>query len=846
MKKIGSVFTIISIVLMILSCANSTPSVPRADAKVMLNQAVAVSKAVGSSSNETLSGVSTYSVSLGAISKENGKWIISADQSGKRNESFPGTASEFVIKNVELGTYAVIIDAFGPDGKTKMFNGSGDDYLTVSENDSNSVSVSLASVNTGKYTGSASITFNWKDIAETNETIKSAMKDGGLVFILYYYDEASSSWIEAGRSEPTGTSTTWYQFEVGNLPVSTGIQLKYALATKSGVMLNPALYSPTTQIFSDLTAKQKGTDNSDIYTIKDEEINSSDNVYDVSYSSDPDEGSSVTLTWKNQTENGDVLFDYVTIKYSSPLVSEKTVTVQTNGSDTSSYTITDMAMGDEYTVSFQAHHKTGLVSSFYTFPEKVIAKIILEAPKSISIDTDGNAFKITWGPVDGADSYAIYRSVNGRDFTFLEKVGVDTKLYSDSSLYSYNSYAYKVMGMRGEVEGELSLPTASLKISENRVTVKEPDLKNDFSITPSDKDKMAILPGADGFCVSISDKDEVLEYSWRINGNEVKTASAEKGGTFLNITEKNAIEFGLVEGSNKLSLNIKTTSGTYSSTPEEFVYVKVPSTGVKFASMQNRFSTTYESGETRTIQLSASTLPANSTVKDVVYKSSDVSIAKVDEETGLVTLTGEPGNVVISASPRFFPDIQEELELEIYKTTITSAEQLVNKVNEIIHTPIDKANTAFSGDWWAYTGGEIGENEARVYTSTGVEIKNSSSAFWGTTQNSGSIKFINYDIEDFTLNGSLSTYAYNPGGIGESGYLGTDPLNYIGYGDLNNTLTVTLPYNQGTATVKYNSVNVINRGGSYTVTFNDAIGYDGTLVGKQPDVTDSSSITPIL
>ena len=262
--------------------------------------------------------------------------------------------------------------------------------------------------------------------------------------------------------------------------------------------------------------------------------------------------------------------------------------------------------------------------------------------------------------------------------------------------------------------------------------------------------------------------------------------------------------------------------------------------------MQNRFSTTYESGETRTIQLSASTLPANSTVKDVVYKSSDVSIAKVDEETGLVTLTGEPGNVVISASPRFFPDIQEELELEIYKTTITSAEQLVNKVNEIIHTPIDKANTAFSGDWWAYTGGEIGENEARVYTSTGVEIKNSSSAFWGTTQNSGSIKFINYDIEDFTLNGSLSTYAYNPGGIGESGYLGTDPLNYIGYGDLNNTLTVTLPYNQGTATVKYNSVNVINRGGSYTVTFNDAIGYDGTLVGKQPDVTDSSSITPIL
>ena len=93
------------------------------------------------------------------------------------------------------------------------------------------------------------------------------------------------------------------------------------------------------------------------------------------------------------------------------------------------------------------------------------------------------------------------------------------------------------------------------------------------------------------------------------------------------------------------------------------------------------------------------------------------------------------------------------------------------------------------------------------------------------------------------FSGTLYISCRNGGAVG---YSGTDKLEIIGYGNNSNTLTVTLPYNQGTATVKYNSVNVINRGGSYTVTFNDAIGYDGTLVGKQPDVTDSSSITAIL
>lgn len=853
MRKIGSMSSILMIVLMILSCANSTPGVPRADATVMIKNASPITaKNINDqtdSDSSASSDISTYSVCLGRITNKNGKWVISADQTGKRNESFPGSATQFIIRNVEYGEYAVIIDAFGKDGKTKLLNGTGERYLTVDENSSNSVAVNLAEISTKKYTGSASMTFNWSGIAETNETIKSAMADGGLVFILYYYDEGNNTWIEAGKSSATGTSTTMFQFVVDNLPVATDLRLKYALTTKSGIMLNPSLATPKTQIFSDLISIQNGTDNSDIYKITDAEINSADNVYDVTYTSGPDEGSSVTLSWKNQVQDGDVIFDYVTIKYSSPIVAEKTATVQVNGSDTSSFTITDMAMGDEYTVRFQAHHKTGLVSSYYTYPEKVIAKIILEAPKSISAAVDGNAFTISWGDVEGSDSYAIYRSVNGRDFEFLEKVEKsDKNRFSDSALYSYNTYAYKVMGMRGEVEGELSLPTSDLVISDNRVTVKEPEIKDGFDFTPSDSNKMAILPNSDGLCVSISESSAVTEYIWQVNGTEVKTATADNGGTFINMTEGIAGSLGLKEGKNTLELSIKTSSGTFKSEPTEFVYVKVPTTGVNIVSTENRVSTTLKSGEARVIELKASTLPSDSTVKEVVYHSSDESIAKVDEETGIVTLTGGTGKVKISVSPKYFDDVEEIIELDIYKATITTAESLVDIVNGILNTPIKAANQTFTGDWWA-NDGAFDSYEGKTYNDiANVTVHGSDAPFaWSSSQENGYIEFKSgYSINGFSIVGKISLLALDDGGVNQ-GYLGNDPLYILGHGEFNDTLNITLPHNQGTATIKYNNVNVIDRGGSYSVIFDCRNGYEGEIeAGKEYSITDSSSITAIL
>ncbi len=843
MRRYGSLSAIVLIVLMILSCTNTTPGIPRADATVMLRSPSAATASINSTREVAYPDVATYAVSLGAIESRNGRWVISPDQSGKRNESFPGSASEFVIKNVELGTYAVIIDAFGTDGRTKLFNGRGDDYLTVSKDGSNSVAVSLASIETGRYTGSASITFSWKDAAD-DDAVRSIMDNGGFVFIIYYYNAASSSWVEAGRSAATGKSATTYQFEVGKLPVSTGLSIRYALTASDGTMLNPSLLTTTTQIFPDLTSIIPGSESSEVLTLGKEDIMSMDNIYDVSYASGPDEGSSVTISWKNPMVDDEVIFDYVTVRYSSPTVSEKTAKVDISGNEESSFTISGMKMGDEYTVSFQAHHKTGFSSSWYEYPEPIAAEIILEAPLSVSARRDGNAFTLSWSKVKGADSYAIYRSENGREFKFLTNVG-DTTVYSDSSLYSYKVYAYKVMGMRGEVEGSLSSQTPQMAISENIVTISKPELSEGFDITPSEPEKMVIFPETADLCVSISAIDDAAGYSWSINGTDAKAETAENGGTFIVIEDSPLLQ----EGINKLCLTVHTASGPVKSNDVDFMVVKTPSTGVAITPVNTRVSTALSTGEERQVQLSATTLPETSTVKNAVYQSSNPDIAIIDEKTGLMTLTGGTGTVVITVSPEYHTGISETIEFDVYKTGFTDAESLVNTVNSILAAPIAAADKEFGGDWW----GTDSWYEGYLYDKMpGIAVHSSDGTYAGSaSQTNGYIEFpsdysFTCSVGEASIKGKLSLQAKG-NNDGWAGYLGTDPLEIIGKGDGDDTLTITLPDNQGLAYIKYNGVNVMERSGSYTVTFEKDNGYDGNLkAGVGYTVEDSESITAIL
>ena len=220
------------------------------------------------------------------------------------------------------------------------------------------------------------------------------MKNGGLVFILYRYDESSASWVQAGRSEATGTDATQYEFVVEGLPVSTGLRLKYALATSTDIMLNPILTTPIAQVYSGLTSVQKGNDGSYIYKISENEISSATNVYDIVSTYEDSrvtKGAGIKFTWKNQMQNGECLFDTVTVicydSKNTQVGSEQVINVS---GETGECIINGLTSGEIYHVTFQAHHKSGLVSPIYTL-ENVVIPMNAPAPNTASI-TMSNVF----------------------------------------------------------------------------------------------------------------------------------------------------------------------------------------------------------------------------------------------------------------------------------------------------------------------------------------------------------------------------------------------------------------------------------------------------------------------
>ena len=820
-------FLSLAIIIFMVSCSGS-PDNTGADVIVSLgNRNVSTSTLLP----DTIPEIGTYTVSLAEVIYKDGEWQLS-DSKEKRIESFPGNTDEFRFENVRLGRYTVSIQAMD-EKALPVLNGSGTENLAVTASGTNTVTVELAPISDNTYTGSASMTFDWSDLALSNETVQDAMEKGGLVFILYRFDETESRWVEAGRSEATGEEATRLEFVVDVLPVSTGLRLKYALATADGVMLNPVLTTPIAQIYANLTSVQD-VNGKKVYSISANEISNATNVYDVEWTYGPEEGSSVTLSWKNQKYGSDILFDYVTVKYSSVAgkTHEENVAVT---SEKSSYTISDMTMGDEYTVSFQAHHKSGLVSPVYTYPEKISAEVLLDAPTALKAEAGTDSIIISWSAVTGAESYIVYRSINGGEFEELSDAG-NTTSFADSDLYASNEYAYAVIAVRGEVRSEMSEETEPLRIAESVIVITTTKPDSNFVISISEQEKMVITPEISELAVSVAPIDGVTAYTWYINGVEAKSGSAENGGTFIKITkESDGVRTDLENGLNSLMLAVTTADGTFSS-EVKFAVVSVLDEGVNISLPGDiaRLSTKLESGEERTIKLDAKVYPDNATLQSIAYESDNEEIAVVDS-TGLVTLKGGTGKVTITASPSYGESA--EIVLDIYEATFKSAEEIVNAINKELGKHVSGANQKFEGDWWP---GEFADE----YTATGVKIETST----GASQSAGYIEFSSYtaetEIGNISINGKLMVYADNPDGWG---YLGTEPIKTIGYGSDSNTLTVTLPGNQGSVDIKYNSVNVIDRGGSYTLSFSDTVGYEeGEFHGGNPVVADSSSLAAIL
>ena len=842
-------------VIMVLSACTNSPGVPTADAVITINGG-SPEKAARSAVQprtmlpENLPEISAYDISLSEVKSEAEGTVYSAGTPTRFTTSELETAITF--KNLKLGTYAVTVNAIGKTGAEYVLTGAGDDYLRVTADGNNTVNVTMGMITDNEFTGSVSMTFDWADIANTNETIMNAMKNGGLFFILYYYDDSSKTWMEADRSEKTGTKTN-LEFIVNDLPCSTGLRLKYALATADGVILNPALTTTVAQIYKDMISIQKGNNGNYIYYISDSEISGAVNVYNVNHKYGPDEGSSVTLTWNNQMVDGKSLFDYVNIKYSSAKVSEKIEKCTDVSGATSSFDIKGMEAGDEYTVSFQAHHTSGLLSSWYVYEEKVSAEVIVKAPTDVTAEKVPNAINVSWTGVDGATAYTVYRSDNNGSYTAIAEKITNTS-YSDTSISTGYDYSYKIQAFIGELAGDQSEASNTVKANDSVINISA-DKPEDIQASFNQEGDLVLIRGSkEPLTVSVGNIEGVSLYTWYINGAEAKSAGPD-GGTFIDITETtNGVYQDPKTITNKLELVVTDASGyKYSSGTITLYVVNSLPTGVQINyNGPTRISSETSEGVQRTISLAdLKTEVIGGDVKDIVYTvEGNTALAEIKD--GKI-IFNNPDNytnaddykVTIKASS--INDKSATIEFELYKPTLKDATSLVDALNITFNSIFSEAKVE---DWRGAETNEVNKENSIVYDKNGVYIVRP----YTVGPDGGYVTISNCeisldDIEDVILNTKENgQIKIAPSGENNSLWWAKNDKLAIWGDDNTSYLDIILPYNQGTVTIRYDHINVENntRSGKYYVTFNNLMGFNESFTkDRTVEVLDSDVPTAL-
>lgn len=158
----------------------------------------------------------------------------------------------------------------------------------------------------------------------------------------------------------------------------------------------------------------------------------------------------------------------------------------------------------------------------------------------------------------------------------------------------------------------------------------------------------------------------------------------------------------------------------------------------------------------------------------------------------------------------------------------------VNIILNILKPAFKAANDSFGGDWWL----ETYHTDNYKYPTTGMvfNLKGSWIATYEYTENYLAIT----SYEDTNTNLKLSSSAniqFAVANGGGAGYLGTDPLNKIGYGS-NGTIVAT-PTDSKLKSFKitFNDVNVYTTGGSFSVSIGN---------GKTVTIENTSDLPRIL
>ena len=444
----------------------------------------------------------------------------------------------------------------------------------------------------------------------------------------------------------------------------------------------------------------------------------------------------------------------------------------------------------------------------------------LATPGNVMAEAVAEGISVSWGHVDGAEKYEIWRSVDGAFSEKLTEALPTDTAYLDTSIWTGKSYSYAVKAVGTAsgvvVDSLVSSYTSAVTPAEPTLTIVLPTGTTDIAAAFTGiSEGVSYVLGESGVTVEIAEIEGVSDYAWYLNAEKIDIADGASPRRVTVTASTPGLSLETIGAAQDLMLVVAKDGEQFSATIRFYV-VNNPVTSVAFSSANGTLVATDSP-----VKLSASVIPSNADVKDLVWTSLDEGVATVSLD-GTVTALKE-GTATIRATAGADSRYYADCEVTCYVPL--THETFLNYVNGFLKTQLQAADTQFGGDWWQPSGAKYSNSDETVTV-------NASSK---TSQNDGTTKFLNYvpatEFGHWILSSDdIYTHAANGGG---AGYLGTDPLQYVGSQN-KGTITVTLPYNQGTGSVKYNSV-VVNgtRSGSYDVTLN----------GGARNIVDSDAVT---
>lgn len=655
--------------------------------------------------------------------------------------------------------------------------------------------------------------------------------NGQLEKVNFWYTTEDSKPEEVTFTVRSGLDGNDASCELKNLETGKEYKLWYQAVYKNGMVSSIDQYQGTIKTMVYVTSIEITAEES-IKTAVNEKFN-------LSVEITPDNATDKTYTWDYDEEYFSVSGDQFTARKAGV----KTITVKANGA-TDGTEITD-------SIEIKTHLQTPVLKA----------------------EATAQGIELTGYQVDDAQSYDIYRD----DKLLIESTTATT--YLDKDVKTSENYSYYVIAKLTKNEVNLdsaqSNKTAPVSIEDCVINITIPEIEEGFDIVLADTASLYLMHGEKEEITVSYEPPEGYTLTWKLEDKKLTPDNPEGTKITINITN-------LIAHSTPLTLSLTKDGQSYSNSINVYVITALD-TGVKVeiadteytegsapyrVSSNSTYATSDTPAQARQLQLNATAIDDNgnkATIEDVFFEIAEESpegIATIDDN-GLITFTAgayttDNNPLVVNVWSTNSKDKPMKVKFDVYYATVESAVQIVNAINTewAKHFSSADSSSHFDGDWGATT---LSEN---TYKSSGFFFQRavnsiSDGAAYGTISNASiALNNITGNIITVNSNGNINFSLYDHPWDGKGSVLGTEDLKTISCNS--QSLSVELPFNQGTATITYESIRVKDdsgkntRGGYYSVDFSSEIlgvngeNFDRTGNNKINDTTEATNITKLI